>query len=401
MPPHVPPNPKNLRVVVFIQENKTTDFYFPSLAAWGAEVLDAGPLLSAPPDHDQPHDRSAWVHFRMGDYPALAAQLDNDQVIPYYSWLAKNFTFCDHHFGLGTNSTPGHLMAVGGQTPTLRNPSFGPGGKTWDIPSIFMHAQRAGVTWAAFPDVNNYPVQYYTELNTPAALKNIHPTSSDFIRLAKSGQLPQLCYVWAPDGASEHPPSGASDPQYIAKGQQAIWSRVDAVVQGGGWANTVFILTWDDWGGYADHVVTPDIERVPDALHPAGFQVIGGSRIPLLMFGGAVQQGIDNHWHSHASIPKTIIDLFGLPAFGVPRVDQAPSLAGRVNGTLSRPAPPPLGSPITQPAVPNPRPQPVAPPSWVGSLGQAMPALVANGGKTIPAPHDGIVQPKPPPTPKV
>lgn len=32
-------------------------------------------------------------------------QIDNDVVLPFYSWLAKMFTFCDHHFGLGTNST--------------------------------------------------------------------------------------------------------------------------------------------------------------------------------------------------------------------------------------------------------------------------------------------------------
>jgi hypothetical protein len=49
-------------VIVFIQENKTTDFYFPSLAAWGADVRPAGALLTAPPDFDQPHDRDAWVH---------------------------------------------------------------------------------------------------------------------------------------------------------------------------------------------------------------------------------------------------------------------------------------------------------------------------------------------------
>ncbi len=400
MPTPVPPAPTNLRVVVFLQENKTTDFYFPSLAAWGANVLDAGPLLGSPPDHDQPHDRSAWVHFRMGDYPALAARLDNDKVIPYYSWLAKTFTFCDHHFGLGTNSTPGHLLAVGGQTPTLKNPPFGPGGPRWDIPSIFMHVQRAGLSWAAFPDVNNYPLQYYAELNTPDAQAHIHPTSSDFITLAKAGQLPRLSYVWAPDGASEHPPSGKSDPQYVARGQHAVWSRVDAVVQGGGWADTVFILTWDDWGGYADHVVTPDIERVPDALHPGGFQAIGGSRIPLLMFGGGVRQGIDSHWHSHASIPRTIIDLLGLPAFGVPRVDQAPSLAGNFSSALRRPAPPALGSTVTQPAPPSPRPKPAPPPPWPGQLGQAMPDLVANGGKTLPAPSDGVVHAKPPAPPK-
>jgi len=402
MTSHAPPAATNLRVVVFIQENKTPDFYFPSLAAWGADVLDSGPLLSAPPDHDQPHDRSAWVHYRMGDYPALAARLDNDAVIPYYSWLAKTFTFCDHHFGAATNSTPGHMLAIGGQTPTFKNPPFGPGGPQWDIPNIFVHAQRAGLTWAAFPDVNDYPVKFYTELSTPAALRNIHATSSDFITLAKAGKLPQVCYVWAPDGADEHPPPNSKpNPQYIANGQHAVWSRVDAVVQGGGWDNTIFILTWDDWGGYADHVVTPDIERLPDALHPGGFQAIGGSRIPLVMFGGGIKQGIDNHWHSHASIPKTIIDLFGLPAFGVPRVDQAPSLAGNFSSTLKRPPPPPLGSTITQPTAPLPRLQPVPPPPWVGALGLAMPPLVANGGKTLPPPHDGVVQPKAPPVPKL
>jgi len=35
------------------------------------------------------------------------------------------------------------------------------------------------------------------------------------------------------------------------------------------------------------------------------------------MFGGRVRQRIDPQWHSHASIPKTIIDLLGLPAMGV------------------------------------------------------------------------------------
>jgi hypothetical protein len=38
------------RVVVFIQENKTPDFYFPSLAAWGADVVPFGALLGQPPD---------------------------------------------------------------------------------------------------------------------------------------------------------------------------------------------------------------------------------------------------------------------------------------------------------------------------------------------------------------
>jgi hypothetical protein len=172
------------------------------------------------------------------------------------------------------------------------------------------------------------------------------------------------------------------------------------VVQGGGWTDTVFILTWDDWGGYADHVSTPDAETVPDALHPKGFQVIGGSRIPLLVFGGRVKQGVDTNWHSHACIPKTVIDLFQLPTFGVPAVDTAQSLGGRVDPALSRPAPPSFGSPVAQPPLPLPTPQPVPPEPWKGPFAQPLPSLLANGGGSIPAPNDGAVSrsaPKLPP----
>jgi hypothetical protein len=144
------------------------------------------------------------------------------------------------------------------------------------------------------------------------------------------------------------------------------------------------------------------VYTVPDSLHPKGFVVIGGSRLPLVMFGGQVRQGIDNTWRSHASIPKTIIDLFGLPAFGVPLVDSAPSLAGRVDKRLKRPPPPPFGSAITQPAPPSPQPKPAAPPPWSGPTNQPLPPVILNGGKTLPAPHDGTVRKTPPkpPTPK-
>jgi hypothetical protein len=384
-------------VIVFIQENKTTDFYFPSLAAWGADVRQAGPLLAAAPDHDQPHDRNAWVHYRMGDYPAVAASIDNEAVIPYYSWLAKTYTFCDHHFGAGSNSTPGHMLAVGGQMPTLKNPPFGPGGPTWDLPSIFMHAHRAGIGWAAFPGADHYPLKFYDELNTATAKRHIHPPDA-FVKMASAGSLPPLVYAWSPDGSDEHPPQ-KPDPGYIGRGQDLVWQRIDAVVKAGHWQDTVFILTWDDWGGYADHVVTPDIETVPDALHAGGFPIIGGSRLPLIMFGGQIRQGIDSAWHSHASIVKTVVDLLGLPPFGVPRVDSAPSLAGRVDGGLERPAPPPFGGAVAQPAAPLPTPAPVPPAPWGGPLAAPLPALVANGGQTIPAPDDGVVHAKPPKVP--
>ena len=386
------------RVVVFIQENKTTDFYFPTMAAWGAAVANRGHLLAAPPNFDQPHDRNAWVHYAMGDYPALNVQVDNDTVIPFYSYLAKQFVFCDHHFGSGSNSTPGHMLAIGGQMPTLKNPPFVGAHPVWNLPSIFTAAQAGGVSWGAFPDATGYPTKFYTSLTTAPGSANVHPPK-DFIPMAKGGTLPQISYVWSPAGFDEHPPA-TSNPGYVTDGQNLVWDRVQAVIDGGDWADTTFILTWDDWGGYTDSVPTPNIETVPDALHPNGFQAIGGSRIPLIMFGGQVRQGIDPQWHSHASIAKTIIDLLGLPAMGVPRVDDAPSMAALVNAAATRPVPPPPGTLITQPSPPTPTPTPIAPAPWPTPLDQPLPPLITLDGTTLPAPTDGLVRPTPPKPPK-
>jgi len=164
------------RVVILMQENKTPDFYFPTLAAWGANIQNRGKLLATPPLPDPPHDRDAWVHYRMGDYPATTLQIDNDTLLPCYSWLAKQFTYCDYHFGLGTNSTPGHMLAVGGQTPTLRNPpaSTSP---VWDLPTLFKHVEAGGHTWGAFTGTDLYPLKYYKELSDPASRKNIHTST--------------------------------------------------------------------------------------------------------------------------------------------------------------------------------------------------------------------------------
>jgi hypothetical protein len=64
-------------------------------------------------------------------------------------------------------------------------------------------------------------------------------------------------------------------------------------------------------GGYDDHVKTPVLEYTPDDVQPAL-----GPRVPQLMFGGPVKPGIDSRWCSHASIPKTAMQLLGLPALG-------------------------------------------------------------------------------------
>jgi hypothetical protein len=55
-------------------------------------------------------------------------------------------------------------------------------------------------------------------------------------------------------------------------------AQVDAIVKGGLWPAVVVFITWDDWGGCADHVNPPNVERWSD-----GTQFRYGSRVPCLV----------------------------------------------------------------------------------------------------------------------
>ncbi|MDT0261232.1 alkaline phosphatase family protein [Jatrophihabitans lederbergiae] len=364
-------------VVVFVQENHTTDNYFPSMRAWGANVATGWPIQPNPPAKDQNHTRAAyakWLHAQQAGTvtPATHTQFDDTAVLPYYAYLAATGAFLENHCsGFGTNSTPNHLLIVGGQTPTLRNPSRSSAQPVWDMPSILGHAGDHGVSWKAYTGASSYPLAFYTQL---AGSPNI--VRSDQI-VADATSLAQLSMVWHDSPYDEHPVAD------VSRGQDKIWQAVDAVVRAGLWNDTVFLLTWDDWGGWDDHVPTPDVEHTPD-----GVQLAYGPRVPLLMFGGRVKAGVESRWTSHVSIGKTALELLGLPALGVPRLDDAVSLTDLVQADPSTPAPPAFGSTITQPPPPSPPPTPAPlPPPPVTSSTPIGPVLLRNGS-TLPPPND-------------
>jgi hypothetical protein len=156
------------------------------------------------------------------------------------------------------------------------------------------------------------------------------------------------------------------------------------------------MFTYDDWGGFDDHVKTPAVEYTPDNV-----QVAYGPRVPLIMFGGPVRDGIDSRWCSHVSITRTAIQLLGLPALGVPRVDADAGLADRVVAGVKNPPPPAFGTKIVQPPPPQPAPAPKPPPPAPIHAAVPLPPLVLRGGGQMPPPNDAPLpqQPKPPVNP--
>ena len=166
----------------------------------------------------------------------------------------------------------------------------------------------------------------------PASPLTGRPSRSDQL-VADAASLARLSMVWHDSPYDEHPVAD------VTMGQDKVWQAVDAVVAAGHWADTVLLLTWDDWGGWDDQVATPNVEHTPD-----GVQLAYRPRVPLLMFGGPVRPGIDSRWSSHPSIGRTVLDLFGLPPLGVARLDHGTHLhprAGRPRpGRRDRQGPP-------------------------------------------------------------
>lgn len=362
------------RVIVMVQENHTTDNYFRGLAPYGANVATDWPIQPNPPSSDQPHDRHAYYDWLTGHHSATRTQFDTATVLPFYAHLALTGAFLENHCsGFGTNSTPNHLLLLGGQSPTLRNPSSSRPAPLWDMPSVPGLAEESGIAWRCYTGSNNYPAGFYTQLhNSPNLLPN-----SRFVSDAAAGNLPPLVYLWHNSPQDEHPPAD------VTTGMNKVWESVDAVVKSGGWDETVFMLTWDDWGGWDDHVATPNVEHTPD-----GVQLAYGPRVPLLMFGGPVKVGIDSRWSNHASVPRTVIQLLGLPQLGVDRVDSDPGLGDLVDPSAHNPAPPSYGTTAPLPPVPSPPRKPAPLPSPPAPASKPVGPVVLRGGGTLPPPND-------------
>jgi hypothetical protein len=375
------------RVVVMVQENHTTDNYFAGMAAYGANVATGWPPYPNPPPSPPysrsypPHDRGAyfdWLTSGKADH----TQADTAKDLRYYLYLAITGAFLENHCaGFGTNSTPNHLLLVGGQSPTLTNPPRR-SQPVWDLPSVPGLAQEKKVGWRAYTD-GGYPLRFYAQLQHSRRIVD----SGRFVTDAAADKLPRLVYLWHPTGLDEHPPSN------ISAGMDAVWQAVDAVVKAGGWQETVFLLTWDDWGGFDDHVRPPATEYTPDNV-----QLAYGPRVPLLMFGGQVRPGIDSRWCSHVSITKTVLQLLGLGKLGVPRVDGDPGLADLVDAGTTNPPPPRYRKAIALPGPPAPAPRPNPLPPAPSNPPRPVARIRLRNNKTLPPPNDAPLpqQPRPP-----
>jgi phospholipase C len=299
-------------VVLIVKENHTFDNYFGTFpGANGAQM----PHSPNPPTHDPDHRHGAWLTRQQ---TAVRLQF-TEQDIPAYFGYARQFALCDNYFtDVAGPSTPNHLMLIAADSPVIDNPPShhgGPGAQPFTLPSLPASLQNAHLTWRNY---GGYAFSFIAGLGTQN-----HTTPDKFAQDAAAGNLPSVSWVYAPHDASEHAP----DPQdrgnplvgNVTHGMQWTVDQITAVVRGGLWPKTAIFITWDDWGGWFDHVVPQNVEQWKDTgQHPSwnGTQFRYGSRVGCLVLSPYAKSGyISKALHSHVSLLKFCCAQFGVPAW--------------------------------------------------------------------------------------
>jgi len=218
--------------------------------------------------------------------------------IPNYWAYARNFVLQDHMFSsVASWSFPAHLALVSGWAATCANPQNSMSCRTnlkpsvknnlrpklgptlgWTDITYLLHRHHVG--WKYYMQPGKTPfiwntLPFSTDVHQDGQAGNIQQLGHLF-RDARLGRLPKVSWI-APSGlTSEHPPA------LVSRGETYVTRIVNAIMRSPNWQHTAIFLTWDDWGGFYDHVVPPA---------GSGY----GLRVPAIVISPYARKGYVDH----------------------------------------------------------------------------------------------------------
>ncbi len=346
-------------VVFVIKENRTFDNLFGRVpGANGATVgIDQGDErpLTASPDRLQEDIKhcyecalQAWNHGKMDGFATISTWADRyaytqfpPGALPNYWHWATTFALFDHFFASAQGpSFPNHLFTIAAQSGgTHENPiqdlarlrqrhrrtglykawgcdslpdSYVPvvdsEGKRKLVPPCFDFLtegdllNEAGIPWAYYSAdqyQNGYLWSAYDavrHIREDPSMWQSHIFPVDrFARDARAGRLPPVTWVTPRFEVSDHPEYS------ICHGENWTTKVVDALMRGPDWDTTAVFITWDDYGGFYDHVPPPQVDGF-------GF----GIRVPLLLISPYARTAVSHELGEFSSVLRFIEDNWGL-----------------------------------------------------------------------------------------
>ncbi len=227
------------------------------VSEWSAKCSKAGDPMSCINELDKPAYPPDFVP---------AQNLPN----PDYAWT-------DLTYLLFKNNVSWNYFVQTGTQPDCANDAA-------DCPPVHQDAKTPGI-WN--------PLPFFDTVKQDNQLTNITDVTN-FYKDAAAGTLPSVSWITPSQPNGEHPPALLTD------GQAWTASLIDAVMKGPDWPSTVIFLSWDDWGGFYDHVVPPHVD-----INGYGLRVPG-----LVISPYAKQNFIDHQVLSHDAYVKLIENIF-------------------------------------------------------------------------------------------
>ncbi len=376
-------------IIFIIKENHSFDNYFGAYpGANGAttgvvnvgggvtRTIPLGAFTDHPPDYAHfrssaiaAYDNGQMDAFNVGpcsQSPYTCYQVAQRSDLPNYWSYADNFVLDDNGWSdlLGP-SFPNHmytLAAVSG-VDVAHSAVDNPSGNNWGcdaatgttvllqngsnvfpcfsgITTLADLMSKSGVTWRYYSPQRGQPgyvwnaLDAFSQYHSGGGLgpNDVDPTQ--FLSDVQGGTLPQFSWLTAPYDYTEHPSSDQSGTNSMCRGENWTVAQINAVMQSSLWSSTLIVLTWDDYGGYYDHVPPQQVDQL-------GY----GMRVPFLVISPYAYAGDDpNNPHiSHdyidfGSVLKLAEETFGLPSLGG-RDATAGSLDGLLDTSVVHNAP--------------------------------------------------------------
>jgi phospholipase C len=318
-------------------------------------------MTFTPPDppHDWDPCHAQWDQGKNDGFVKAHAGPSERDVMGYHDrsqikftyWLADNFTVCDRWFASVMGPTwPNrfylHAATSGGQK--ANNPFVVGGPRT-----IWEELKAKGLTGKNYTAGS---VAWFTGGFVGKVLSGVNPvvTMDQFFNDAAAGKLPNFAIIDPDFQANDDHPS-----HDIQLGQAFMASVYNALAKSPQWSRLLFVITYDEHGGFFDHVPPPTC-----ADERAEFQQLG-FRVPSIVIGPTVRRGyVHSVGLEHASVAATLATRFGIGML-TDRMRGANDLSGVIDPRLvdnpqAPPPPPPVPLParlLLDDAAPNSQPE--------------------------------------------
>lgn len=214
--------------------------------------------------------------------------------LPYYYFMATQFATSDRWFApVGTRTQPNRMYLFAATSQGYVYPPS----QSLTAKTIFELLDAANVSWKIYvTDPNGTYLTYFQPYGSQH-MNNVVP-ASQFAQDANNGTLPSVAFIESGynSGRDEHPTNRV---QY---GEMYAASLINALLQSQSWKDSVFFLTWDEGGGFYDHV--PPVSAVnPDGIKPVDLQgndfpgdfTRTGFRVPLAVISPFAKKGYVSH----------------------------------------------------------------------------------------------------------